>query len=133
MRVRRIALGLVAGVALALPSVAAADVVNFWGFNHMNSTNPGVGYCSSRPSSSGIACAGWNYWDRTQIEKNSGDYIAYGFLDNDGSASFRGTSTQLEGTFTILRTDAGATTYNRSTCAYQSGAGSYLQCRAIIF
>lgn len=120
-------------VVLATPVSAPATTTNYYGYNYLSSGLPGTGACSSRSSQSGIACDGWNNWDRSQVDKNSGDEIFLGFLNNDGSHSFSGINTSVDTTHTLLRVDYGVTTYNRTTCAYGSGASSYVQCRSIIF
>jgi hypothetical protein len=93
------------------------------------------------PRSQRLACAGWNYWDRTRVWKQSGDWIRVGFWNSDRTMHYRRYyGVYLNPPIVVYRTDSGMThgaadQYNASVCAWDldDGAGSSVQCDAIIF
>jgi hypothetical protein len=129
------------GIAFAGATTARATTTNYWGYNNMTKNNPSAGTCSSQGA--GFACSGWNNWDRSQIDWNSGNavFIFFGFQNCAGCTNY-GTQATYAKTWTLLRTDYNSmycnciNTYNRATVAYDDGNLStyaYLQGRAIIF
>lgn len=123
-----------------VPSAGATTNI-YWGYNNMTISNPPSGTCLSQGA--GVACAGFNNWDRTQVGYDNGDAsIGYEFQNCAGCA-FRGYLATSAGTWTLLRTDWNAAfpcctvnPYNRTTCNYASAPllrFAYVQCRAIIF
>lgn len=133
-RFRRPALVGLIVVALALAPAAFATTVVYWGYNHTNPDNPPAQTCSSQTS--GFACSGFNYWDRTQVDKQNGGWIIYGFQNCAGCYPL-GLETDAEALHVVKRVDVGAGPYNRSICSYgythAPTPGSYMQCRALIF
>ncbi len=143
----RTTLALVFMLALVAVSTAGAGerIETYWGYNYMSASNPGAGTCPSQPS--GFACIGWNYWDRSQIEINSGSaHITAGFLNCDGCIpkgySYSGTG--IHTTVRRLYNESATCTvygscinaYNRVECNYAEnvvGPYAYVQCRAIIY
>ena len=80
MRLRRMAtVGAFLGVALLAAASARATTTNYWGYNYISSSNPPAHTCQTDPS--GVACAGWNYWDYSQIQRSSssGGIVFFGF------------------------------------------------------
>lgn len=126
--------------ALTWTSLAYSATTIYWGYNNMTSSNPPSGTCSG--NGSGVACSGFNYWDRSQIDINSGSaVITFGF-QNCAGCTLLGPDVQYGGVYTLLRTDWNAAhpsfpvnAYNRTTSAHNPCCGSYayLQGRAIIF
>jgi hypothetical protein len=112
--------------------------VNYWGFNNLRDTNPPSGTCSG--NGSGVACSGFNNWDRSQIQiaGGTGMIVSFGFQNCAGCVLY-GESGQPLGTYTMIRTEYNAghggviNPYNRTTCAWGGPGYSYVQCRAIIF
>jgi hypothetical protein len=143
-RSRRRQSGLVAAIAaltLLFPATAFATTVNYWGYNNMTKSNPPSGTCSSERA--GVACSGWNYWDRSQIAYNSGNAVILYGMENCAACAWRGYTALSPGVGTFIRTqwnqdnpDFPVNAYNRALCAFADGSlntYAYIQCRAIIF
>lgn len=130
---RRVAIAVLA-LAVALgcaTTVASAGTTTYYGYNYLAPSIPEE--CLSAWGA-GCAQSGWNYWDWSEITKNSGDYIALGFRDPDGWFYYQIFGSDWNGTtFHVTRTGVYAPPYNRAFCAYYSGNSSYVQCRAVIF
>jgi hypothetical protein len=120
---------------LAFPLAISAAVVPYYGFNYLapNIPSPAAQQCPpAHPA--GVACSGWNNWDRHRVYKNSGDFIHIAFQGPDGTPYYCGGPFAGTGTFVILRVDCGsAPPYNRGFCQYHSGNSSYVKCEMIIF
>lgn len=131
-------------VAGAFATVAAAGTVNYWGYNNQTRSNPAAGAACGVVYSDGFACAGYNNWDRSQLDYNSGSaHILFGFMNCNGCLIY-GLRPSSAGLYTVIRTTWNSdhpsqtvNTYNLIACAWDdwpSGSGySYDQCRAIIF
>jgi hypothetical protein len=142
LRRRRVAsIAVALGGALFFASTASATTTNYWGYNNMTSSNPsaGSGACPGN-AIAGIACSGWNYWDRSQIDYNSGSATIRFAMNNPGSADYFGNLATYAKVWTLIRTDWNAAhpnltigPYNRAACLWISGTYAYIQCRAIIF
>jgi hypothetical protein len=117
-------------VMLLAPVMARAGVVTYYGFNYLSPTLP-QDHCS--PGTQGVACSGFNNWDRHRVYKNSGDWIHIAYQASNGTPYYCGGPFMGTGTFVILRTDCGAPTYNRGFCQYVDGFSSYVKCELIIF
>jgi len=138
----RYKIALLAVLAVLIAAAAAsATTTTYWGFNNLTSSNPPSGTCTG--NGAGVACAGFNYWDRSQIEiaGGTGAIVSYGF-QNCAGCVLLGESGQPLGTYTLIRTTYNSThghnpvnAYNRTTCAFGNvyGSASYVQCRDIIF
>ena len=96
--------------------------------------------CGIFSGSQGLACAGWNYWDRTRVWKASGGWIRVGFWYRAAGGlptmAYRifGDSFWNGRVITVDRTEVGAPAYNASTCAYDyvhGGPASSVFCEAI--
>ena len=126
----------VLAAALMLVGAASGTQNNYWGYNNISSSNPPSHTCDSEPA--GVACAGWNYWDYSQIDRASsgGGHVAFGFRFCSGCL-FALADTVTGGTYTLKWNDpifgGGAAHYNRPGCAYSGGPMTYVQCRALIF
>lgn len=66
-----VAATVVALVAIVMAPVAFATTVNYFGYANLTANNPPSGSCFSG-SVAGLACSGWNYWDYSQADWNSG-------------------------------------------------------------
>lgn len=120
-----------AALSLVAASVGRADTINtYFGPAYMSWMAP-TGACAG--TGTGIACDGFNNWDRNRVYKSDGGYISIGFDDSSYNGYFAGGPYITNTTYVILRTDAGAPTYNRTFCNYYSGSGSYIQCQSILF
>lgn len=127
---RSIAFVILCAALLVIPAGADATTVNYWGFNNLSGSNPPAGSCSFFTFPSGYVCSGWNYWDRSQVQNNSGGQINLGFVDNQGS--YFSVSRSGIATYTVYRTDFQfVPLYNRVMCSHGPGT-NYVQCRAII-
>lgn len=137
---RRLLLVATAAAALALPAAASATINTYYGYNYLTSTSPTNACLSVFPSgSTGLACDGYNNWDRSRVYKNSGGWIKVGFWSSSGPTDyyFEFTGTINNPPIVVLRTDVGAPSYNATFCGYDYGmaptASSYVQCQSIIF
>jgi hypothetical protein len=110
------------------------------GWNVVSTSIPVDRCASALPGGShSVACAGWSYWDRTRVWKNSGGSIRVGFwyrnYQNFPTMSYRIAGASWNGgAVTFDRTEGLATPYNVSTCAYDfsyGGAQSYVICEGI--
>ncbi len=115
--------------ALALAGGASAATVNYYGYAWLSYTQPPAGTCSGWPA--GTACAGWNYWDYSQIDVRTTTNVPFGFIYTTGWMHLRWVWGR--GTFTVLWSalGSGTTHYNRPACD-RPAQPSYVQCRAII-
>ena len=120
----------VTAMMLVGASVAAGAEVTYYGFNYLSPTLPS-NHCYS--GSQGVACSGFNNWDRHRVYKNSGDWIHIAYQASDGTPYYCGGPFMGTGTFVILRTSCGAPPYQRGFCQYVSGSSSYVKCEMIIF
>jgi hypothetical protein len=134
-------LALVAVVATGALAVwagsASATQVNYFGYNNMTTHNPPANSCDSRQD--GWACTGFNNWDRSGLDYNSGDaWIGWGFMNCD-SCDVLGQIKTSPGYLTLRRVDVpGAAIYNRVACLFIDNSPApngyaYVQCRAFIF
>jgi hypothetical protein len=134
-------LGVAAAFTLLFPTTALATTVNYWGFNNMTKSNPPAGTCSSERA--GVACSGWNYWDRSQLAYNSGNATMFWGMENCAGCAWRGYTALSPGVWTLIRTQwnldfpsSPINPYNRALCAFADGSlntYAYVQCRAIIY
>ena len=145
-RLRRFVLsgGALLLLAAVFAAVAAATTVNYWGYNYQTRSNPAAGTACGDVYGDGIACAGYNYWDRSQLDYNSGSaHILFGFWNCAGCQLY-GLRPSSSGLYTIVRTTWNSdhpsqtvNAYNEVACAWDDwpdGSGyAYDQCRAIIF
>jgi hypothetical protein len=125
-------------MALAVfTSAASATTDNFFGYDNLTSSNPPSGSCSG--FSAGRDCAGWNYWDYSQIDRNSGSAtIGMGFDYDDSQTLIYYIPIPFDaGTYTVVwndsRLSSNPTHYNRAACLHVGGTYAYVQCRALIF
>lgn len=116
-------------VALVVTATAAAEIDEYFGYNYLSPTSP-TGECGS---DTGVACSGFNNWDRHRVYKNSGENIHIAYQASDGTPYYCGGPFSGTGTFVILRTSCSAPTFNRVFCQYYGGLSSYVKCEAIIF
>lgn len=113
---------------------------DYGGYDYLTPSFP-VDMCGAvLPSSQSVACAGWNYWDRTRVWKSSGGWIRVGFWHRDIHSGTVRMEFRLYGehangqVLTVDRTDVGGSAYNVSTCGYDfdhGGPSSYVLCEAI--
>jgi hypothetical protein len=118
----------------------------YWGFNYMSPTNPDFNDCPwEQFRELPKACSGWNYWDRSQIDKRNGGYIRLGFC-NSGGDHIHCYSTGAAGGIGVIWISRIALNnhweqccgvrpippYNKVFCDYESGNHSYAQCQAVI-
>jgi len=122
--------------ALVVAATAAATTDNYFGFDNLTSSNPPSGACSG--FGAGRDCvSGWNFWDYTQIQRNSGSAtIGMGFIWNGNHSQINYVPIPFDaGTYTRIWSDgdfSNQTHYNKPACLYLNGTYSYLQCRGII-
>lgn len=126
--------------ALIGAAAASATTTTYWGFNNLTESNPPLN-TQCPMDGSGVACSGFNNWDRSQIQiaGGTGATVQYGFQNCAGCQVFSATATPL-GTYTLIRSVYNQNhaqkinVYNRAVCAWAGGGtSSYVQCRAIIF
>lgn len=142
---RWVPIGLVVLAAAAvLTGASLASTTAYWGYNNMTDTNPPASRneCPNQ-NADGRACSGFNYWDRTQIDYNSGNASIFYSFQNCVGCSFMGYEATYAKTWTLLRTDwnndhpSGPTVnaYNRVACEHFGGGTSYayIQCQAVIW
>lgn len=123
--------------AAVLASAAWASEYVYWGYNNLTAPNPPAGTCPG--ATSGIACDGWNYWDYSRVDWNSGrSAFTFGFICSyDGLLWGRVMSG--DETFKIydaLWSTYCPTHYNRTAVAHLNGGSesyNYLQSRSLIF
>jgi hypothetical protein len=124
--------------ALAVSVTAAyATTGTYWGYNNLTSSNPSAGTCTG--AAAGIACSGWNNWDYSEADWNSGQSSwTLGFLcSSDGliwGRPFYGTETFK--VYDVLWSTYCPTHYNKTAVAHiNGGPGSYnyLQARHVIY
>jgi hypothetical protein len=113
--------------ALALVPVANATTTPYWGYNFMLTSTracPSTDY--------GSACSGFNNWDYSEADINSGANLYIGFQACTGcliQAAFYSTT----GVHTIIWSAfAGMPHYNRVACRW-AGTSTYTQCRKVIY
>jgi hypothetical protein len=129
-------LAVVVGASIAavafVASPASATTTNYWGYNNLTASNPPAGTCPG--SIAGIACSGWNNWDYSQADWNSGSgSFVLGFIcSSDGLLHGRVIS-GTPNTYTDLWSSDCPTHYNKAAVAHYSGTYNYLQARALIF
>jgi hypothetical protein len=92
----------IATFILLSAATASATTVNYWGYNNMTKSNPPSGTCSSERA--GVACSGWNYWDRSQIAYNSGNAVILYGMENCAGCAWRGYTALSPGVGTFIRT-----------------------------
>jgi hypothetical protein len=152
-----LALGILAlALAAGQPATAAGPrsvfedgggctVCRFYGPYGISILNANTPYeaCSNvlGPGSHGLACAGWNYWDRTRVWKYSGGSIRVGFWYRNvfgvATMGYRIYNAPYWNgqVLTVDRTElTGVTPYSASTCAYDysyGGPESAVLCEAI--
>jgi|SRR5579885_970289 len=129
--------GATVATALVLAAVAGATTTAYWGYNNLTASNPPAGTCPGAVA--GIACDGWNNWDYSEADWNSGrsswtlgficqsDGLLWGHLYS-GSETFK-TYDQLWSTYC-------PTHYNRTAVAHVNGGSesyNYLQARSVIY
>jgi hypothetical protein len=119
-----------------VPVAAEATTINYWGYGNLTLSNPASGTCPSQPS--GFPCSGWNNWDYSQVDWNSGQgsfrlgFICQGTGYLTGPQFYGNEGFQ---TWTVAWTVC-PTHYNRSGVEYITniyGTYDYLQARALIF
>jgi hypothetical protein len=132
----------------ALPQCGSSggNVTPYWGFNYLNGANPPYSACPwPQFVETPIACSGWNYWDRSQIDKRNGGSIRLGFC-NDGGDHIHCYSTGAAGGTGIIWISRTAVNnyyqaccgsspipaYNKVFCDYDGGNASYGQCQAVV-
>jgi len=137
---RRLWLGAAVAVAALTVGVSAAfgTTVVYWGYNNLTHSNPPAGTCPGAVS--GIACSGWNNWDYSEADWNSGRSAwTLGFwCQSDGlihGKLFFGNETFK--TYDQLWSTWCPTHYNKVAVAHVDGGAygtyNYLQARALIF
>ncbi|MBX6370549.1 MAG: hypothetical protein IRZ04_21475 [Rhodospirillales bacterium] len=125
-------------MAIVTAPVALATTVDYFGYANLTANSPPSGSCFSG-SVAGLACSGWNYWDYSQADWNSGRSAwILGFLcQADGNVYGRlFTGGESFSTYTLLWSDVCPGHYNRAVVAHTSGGTetyNYLQGRALIF
>jgi hypothetical protein len=136
-RVLLVVAALVGLTLFVAPPGSAGTTNNYWGYNNMTSSNPAAG-CPGN-GLAGIACSGWNNWDRSQVDYNSGSATLRVAMNGSGSGDYYGFSVSSANVYTLIRNDWNAAhptlyiqPYNRAACLYLSGSYAYIQCRAII-
>ncbi len=67
-RVTILALLLVLSAIAATGAWAREEV--YWPYNYLTKNNPSAGTCPN--SAAGVVCTGWNYWDESDADWNSG-------------------------------------------------------------
>jgi hypothetical protein len=109
----------------------------------MSATNPDYYDCSYNSWENPKACSGWNYWDRSQIDKRNGGEIRLGFC-NDGGNCYSTGSAGGTGIIWISRVAVNdywdrccgirpIPPYNKVLCDYvPPTAHSYAQCQAVV-
>lgn len=129
-----------AATLLAAAACASAALAheNYFGFDNLTSSNPPAQSCPG--FSAGRDCvSGWNYWDYTQIQRNSGSAtIGMGFIYNDNHSVIRYVPIPFDaGEYTKIWSDSqiysNPTHYNKPACLHLGGTYAYLQCRGLIF
>jgi hypothetical protein len=141
---RRLLVVLAAAVAAytGAVSTSVAATTPYWGFNQMTSSNPGPSDCGDPFAwSNPKACSGFNYWDRTQIDKRNGGNVWLGFAWRDAFNNWFTFETLQGGigVFSYSRTGwnndygAGIPQYNKVWCDYGGGDSSYAQCQGVVF
>lgn len=128
MRKKGALAAVLAALTLAGPAVAATT--SYYGYGWISPTSPPKGACFSWRA--GIACAGWNYWDYSQIDIQTRTLVPFGFIFTTGWMHVRWVSGRY--TYTVLWSSfgSGATHYNRAACGPPTSP-SYVQGRALIF
>lgn len=129
-------MGLGFGLTLLFASPASASTTPYYGYNFLAPHTPAAGRCTAAPFTDGQACSGFNYWDRTQVAKNSGGFIGLGFMETTGYGDYIITSVNSDDNppAVVRRVDLSPINpYNASWCLYYVGNSSYVQCRAIVF
>ena len=127
---------LLAAACSATPAYAEQE--NFFGFDNLTSSNPPSQSCTG--FGAGRDCVqGWNFWDYSQIERNSGSAtIGLGFIYNDNHSVIRYVPIPFNaGTYTKIWSDTqiwgNPTHYNKPACLHVDGTYAYLQCRGLRF
>lgn len=112
-------LAVVAASTFASPSRASAASMDCsagnycqWGYNYMGS---GVNQ---------FLTGGWNYWDNSYIDKNSGGSIAHGW--NTAASCYQYMSGAASGYFRPEDTGTGCGGYLQRFAQWTSGSTSYL-------
>lgn len=130
MRKKGALAAVLAALTLAGPAVAATT--SYYGYGWISPTSPPKGACFSWRA--GIACAGWNYWDYSQIDIRTSGYTYLGFIFTRSSTTIYVRGVFGPGTFTAAwnarEWGSEATHYNRPSCLYGT-ATVWAQCRAI--
>jgi hypothetical protein len=122
--------------ALIGAATASATTTIYWGYNNLTPNNPpaSAGECPG-VNDSGIACSGWNNWDRSQIDYNSGNATIRVAMNNPNSSDYPSLWPTSSGTYTLVRTTWNQThhgpgdyiePYNRAAC-FVSGGYAYTQ------
>lgn len=101
----------VTALLLLAAAPALATVESYWGYNNMTSTNPAASSTSPYYSvecygdPAGYACSGFNNWDRSSVDWNSGSAaIAYGF-ENCSTCTYYSWAGDYAKVWTMIRTD----------------------------
>lgn len=130
-------LALLVGGIVSVSAYATTTI--YWGYNNLTQSNPPLGTCSG--NGPGVACSGFNNWDRSQIQiaGGTGAIVSFGFQNCAGCVLY-GASGKPLGTYTLIRNEYNSVhggvinPYNRTMCGYGGdGSASYVQCRAIWF
>jgi hypothetical protein len=138
LRRRLCLIGVTATAALALAVDAAfGSTTVYWGYNNLTANNPPAGTCPG--ATSGVACSGWNNWDYSEADWNSGRSTwTLGFwCQSDGRIHgrlFFGYETFK--TYDMLWSTYCPTHYNKAAVAHVNGGTetyNYLQARALHF
>jgi hypothetical protein len=115
---------------------ASATETPYFGYDNMTASNPPAGSCPG--FGSGRDCIGWNWWDYSRIDRNSGSAtIGMGFTYDNNPGVIQYIPIPFDpGVYTVVWNDSrfsNPTHYNRAACLHVGGTYSYLQCRALIF
>ena len=129
-------LACVLALAVWVPA-ALGTTINYWGYDNLTANNPPAGTCPG--SVKGFACSGWDYWDYSQVDWDSGrSAFFFGFVcQSDGL--FWGEPMSGQETFktyTQLWSDYCPSDYNRVAVTHAGGGAgtyNYLQGRGLIF
>lgn len=121
---------------------------HYWGYDNMTSTNPVGGGSGAKcwyNFGAGTACSGWNNWDRSRVDYNSGNAtIQFGFKHCTGCYILGDNATYTKW-WTIVRTDYNANrgfgeainAYNFGICRYNNDPSfnlyAYSYCDVLIF
>lgn len=129
---------LMASVAVAVLAGSAGAATNaYWGYNYLTASNPPAGTCPT--FGAGKACSGWNYWDYSQMDRNSGSaFVGIGFIYTSDRDRIHYAPIPFDpGVYTVVWNDFRLpepySHYNKAACVYVSGTYVYAQCRALIF